>query len=72
MPINPQLPSSRLRDDLNGLERWARMAPPLADECDWGYDHYATNIRSKLAQLDRDFEALQNEFEALQNELRKK
>ena len=54
-------PSERLRNDLNGLERWAQMAPPYADECDWSASTYAENIRSILRELEREFASLSAE-----------
>jgi hypothetical protein len=54
-------PSSRLRTDINGLLRWAHMAPPYADECDWGPEHYADNIYSTLRELDQEFDSLSAE-----------
>lgn len=66
MIFNTQLPSSRLHADLNGLEHWAMMAPPDADECDWGCDHYAANVRSILRQLDQDFAELLQKNQQLQ------
>jgi hypothetical protein len=53
------LPSSRLRNDLAGLEGWARLAPPEADECDWSAATYAANIRSILSELDLEFANMQ-------------
>ena len=58
MTINTTPPSSRLRDGLDGLLRWASMASPELDECDWGWNTYADNIRSILIGLDHDFATL--------------
>jgi hypothetical protein len=66
MIINMLPPSVRLRDDLRRLEWWARMAPPDADECDWGWDHYAANIRSILNGLDHEFAELQQKCRELE------
>ena len=63
------LPSDRLRADLAGLESWARLADPNADECDYRWDHYATNIRRELQQLDHEFSVMKAENAAMKTEL---
>jgi hypothetical protein len=61
--FNPTPPSQRLRDDLAGLEGWARMCPPHFDEGDWSPATYAQRIQSELAGIDQDFARMLREVE---------
>jgi hypothetical protein len=62
-------PSRRLRDDLNPLISLTREAP--LDECGWGWEHHADNIKSILGGLDRDYAELLQNVETMSNERRK-
>ena len=62
------LPSDRLRAILPARSL-ARLADPNADECDYRWDHYATNIRRELQQLDHEFSVMKAENAAMKTEL---